>query len=60
MRELRPGLWHWDAPHPGWSPDEHWPQVVSSYAIDDGEQLVLFDPVTPPPELEELAAARRS
>jgi glyoxylase-like metal-dependent hydrolase (beta-lactamase superfamily II) len=59
MRELRPGLWHWEAPHPEWTPDEHWPKVVSSYAIDDGEHLVLFDPVTPPREIEELAAARK-
>ena len=58
MRELRPGLWHWEAPHPEWSQEEHWPEVVSSYAIDDGEQLVLFDPVAPPPELEQLAGAR--
>ena len=58
MHELRPGLWHWEAPHPEWSQEEHWPEVVSSYAIDDGEQLVLFDPVTPPPEIEELAGAR--
>jgi glyoxylase-like metal-dependent hydrolase (beta-lactamase superfamily II) len=58
MRELRPGLWHWEAPHPEWTPDEHWPEVVSSYAVDDGEQLVLFDPVALPRELAELATGR--
>ena len=58
MPELRPGLWHWEAPHPEWTPDQHWPAVVSSYALDDGAQLVLFDPITPPRELEELAGAR--
>jgi glyoxylase-like metal-dependent hydrolase (beta-lactamase superfamily II) len=55
---LRPGLWHWTSPHPEWTPDEHWPEVVSSYAVDDGAQLVLFDPVAPPPELEQLAGER--
>ena len=39
MRELQPGLWHWEAPHPEWAPGEPGDQVVSSYAIDDGERL---------------------
>ena len=58
MRELRPGLWHWQAPHPVWTPDEQWPQEVSSYAIDDGTRLLLFDPLTVPGEILELAADR--
>ena len=58
VRELRPGLWHWQAPHPGWTPDEGWPKEVSSYAIDDGAQLLLFDPLSVPDELLELAADR--
>jgi glyoxylase-like metal-dependent hydrolase (beta-lactamase superfamily II) len=58
VRELQPGLWHWDAPHPDWEPSEPWDQAVSSYAIDDGKRLLLFDPLAVPSELEELAAAR--
>ena len=60
MRELRPGLWHWQAPHPGWTQDEPWDQNVSSYAIDDGERLLLFDPIAPPSEIETLAAERET
>jgi glyoxylase-like metal-dependent hydrolase (beta-lactamase superfamily II) len=60
MRELRPGLWHWEAPHPDWEPSEPWDQAVSSYAIDDGGRLLLFDPIAPPREIEELAAARET
>jgi glyoxylase-like metal-dependent hydrolase (beta-lactamase superfamily II) len=60
MRELQSGLWHWQAPHPGWSPDEPWEQEVSSYAIDDGSRLLLFDPLAPPGELEKLAAERET
>jgi glyoxylase-like metal-dependent hydrolase (beta-lactamase superfamily II) len=56
--ELQPGLWHWEAPHSEWTPEEHWPERVSSYAIDDGARLVLFDPVALPRELEELAGSR--
>jgi hypothetical protein len=43
VRELRAGLWHWQAPHPEWTPEQRWPQEVSC-AIDDGERLLLFDP----------------
>jgi glyoxylase-like metal-dependent hydrolase (beta-lactamase superfamily II) len=48
MRELQPGLWHWEAPHPQWRPSEPWGPEVSSYAIDDGEWLLLFDPLAVP------------
>ena len=35
MRELRPGLWHWQARHPQWQEGEPWDPNVSSYALDD-------------------------
>ena len=60
MRELQPGLWHWEAPHPEWEPTAPWHQVVSSYAIDDGDRVLLFDPITPPSEIDELAAGRET
>lgn len=58
MRELRAGLWHWQAPHPDWTPDQWWPQDVSSYACDDGERLLLFDPLSVPDEILDLASDR--
>jgi glyoxylase-like metal-dependent hydrolase (beta-lactamase superfamily II) len=58
MREVRPGLWHWQTPHPDWTPDEPWGEEVSSYALDDGERLLLFDPLGVPPELEALPRER--
>jgi len=60
VRELRPGLWHWEAPHPQWRSSEPWTENVSSYAIDDGEWLLLFDPLAVPGALEERAAARET
>jgi glyoxylase-like metal-dependent hydrolase (beta-lactamase superfamily II) len=60
VRELGPGLWHWEARHPWWRDGAPWGPEVSSYAIDDGSQLLLFDPVAPPRELEALAANRSS
>ena len=60
MREVQSGVWHWEAPHPDWKPGEEWDKLVSSYAIDDGERLLLFDPLAPPPEIEGLAAERET
>jgi glyoxylase-like metal-dependent hydrolase (beta-lactamase superfamily II) len=51
VRELRPGVWHWTAPHPEWDSSEPWGPEVSSYAIDDGERLLLFDPLAVPDEV---------
>ena len=58
MRELEPGLWHWEAPHPGWRPSEPWGEEVSSYAYDDGERLLLFDPLSVPDDVLERASGR--
>jgi glyoxylase-like metal-dependent hydrolase (beta-lactamase superfamily II) len=58
--ELASGLWHWQAPHPGWRESEPWDRNVSSYAVDDGERLLLFDPIAPPSELEQLAGEREA
>jgi hypothetical protein len=44
VRELQPGLWHWEASHPQWTPanTEAWGPEISSYAIEDGERLLLI------------------
>ena len=64
MREVRTGVWHWQAPHPEWEPGadgSEWPEKrVSSYALDDGERLLLFDPIAVPSEIEELGAGRET
>lgn len=73
MREVQSGVWHWEAPHPDWAgpenevfrqrlaaPNEAARGLVSSYAIDDGERLLLFDRLAVSREIEELAAGRES
>jgi glyoxylase-like metal-dependent hydrolase (beta-lactamase superfamily II) len=60
VHELRPGLWYWTAPHPAWEQGEPWDPNVSSYATDDGERLVLFDPIALPGELGQLASERET
>jgi hypothetical protein len=56
-QELKPGLWHWQAPHPAWDGEEEWPELVSSYAVELGRDLVLFDPLAVPEELRSRATA---
>jgi hypothetical protein len=60
VRELLAGLWHWQAPHPDWTPEERWPQEVSSYVIDDGTRLLLVDPLAVPSEILELTPDRET
>src|SRR5256714_11339835 len=57
MREVRPGVWYWQAPHPDWSKDEWWPEHVSSYGIRVADEFLLFDPLAVPDELRERATA---
>jgi hypothetical protein len=57
MGELRPGVWHWQSPHPDWDEEQWWPELVSSYAIELGDDFVLFDPLAVPGELRERATA---
>ena len=64
MRELQRGLWWWEAVHPEWTPEyaatQDWGPEVSSYAIDDGERMLLIDPTTPPSPVDDLAADRET
>jgi hypothetical protein len=57
VREVQAGVWHWEAPHPEWSPGERWDEQVSSYAIEDGDGVLLFDPLAVPSEIEEQVSA---
>ena len=58
MREVQAGIWHWQAPHPEWNArGAAWGRVVSSYAIEVDDGLILFDPLAVPGELEERATA---
>jgi len=48
--ELRPGLWTWTGGHPDWAPDQLWDAEVRSYATEQSDRLLLFDPIAPVPE----------
>jgi hypothetical protein len=49
---LPDGVHHWTATHPEWE------GPVSAYALDDGEQLVLVDPIAVPDDVRALFGAR--
>ena len=51
MNEIAPGLWDWQARHPGWEEGQPWGPAVSSHAWDDGDNVILFDPLDVPQEL---------
>jgi len=46
------GVHHWTATHPEWE------GPVSAYALDDGEQLILIDPISVPGDVITLFEAR--
>lgn len=56
MEQIAPGLWHWTAPHPDWTPRDAenggWLEIVSSYALVSDDALVLIDPLVPSDETE--------
>jgi glyoxylase-like metal-dependent hydrolase (beta-lactamase superfamily II) len=60
VHEVRTDIWHWEARHPEWNERQWWGPLVSSYAIDDGARLSLFDPLAPPAEIEKLAEERET
>jgi glyoxylase-like metal-dependent hydrolase (beta-lactamase superfamily II) len=60
VREVRKGISHWEARHPEWNERQWWGPLVSSYAIDDGTRLLLFDPLAPPAEVDTIARERET
>jgi glyoxylase-like metal-dependent hydrolase (beta-lactamase superfamily II) len=58
-RSVKPGIWHWQSRHPEWSAPPNWTESeVSSYAVDDGRRLLLFDPLAVPADIESLVSNR--
>ena len=53
LRQIRPGLWRWTAPHPAWTPDApagspaDWPRDVGCVLCHVPDATVLIDPLLP-------------
>lgn len=54
MMDVGPGLWLWRTEHPDWSPDAEWSPTVTSVCARSGREMVLLDPLAPPPDATEL------
>jgi len=46
----------WQSPHPDSDEEQWWPERVSSYAIELGDDFLLFDPLSVSDELRGVPA----
>jgi hypothetical protein len=49
IRDVAPGLWLWRQPHWEWREGNDWEPEVSSFVVESGGEVVLLDPLAPPP-----------
>ena len=49
IRDVAPGLWLWRQPHWEWRESDDWEPEVSSFVVESGGEIVLLDPLAPPP-----------
>src|SRR3954452_17086022 len=49
VRDVAPGLWLWRQPHPDWREGNDWEPEVSSVVVVSGGEVILLDPLAPPP-----------
>ena len=49
VRDVAPGLWLWRQRHWEWREGDDWEPEVSSFCVASGGEVVLIDPLAPPP-----------
>ena len=52
--DVAPGLWVWRQRHPAWQSGDDWDPLVSSTCAEEGGEVVVLDPLAPPPEEESV------
>jgi hypothetical protein len=52
IREVTAGLWLWRREHPDWTPGNDWLPTVTSTVAESGGEVVLIDPLAPPPDAD--------
>lgn len=57
LREIRPGLRYWTAPHPQWNGATEWPEEVGCVYYEAFHSLVLVDPLLPRGQEDTFLAA---
>jgi hypothetical protein len=56
VRDVAAGLWLWRQPHPDWREGLDWEPEVSSFVVESRGEVVLLDPLAPPPTAQEVWA----
>jgi len=49
IRDVAPGLWLWRTPHWEWREGTDWEPEVTSVVVESGGEVLLLDPLAPPP-----------
>lgn len=49
IRDVAPGLWLWRQPHWEWREGDDWEPEVASFVVESRGEVVLLDPLAPPP-----------
>lgn len=49
IRTVADGLWIWQLQHPHWRPGQGWEPVVASTCVESRGEILLLDPLAPPP-----------
>lgn len=56
IRDVTAGLWLWRQPHWEWRAGDDWEPEVSSFVVESRGEVVLLDPLAPPPGAREVWA----
>ncbi len=56
LRDVTADLWLWRVTHPDWTAGSGWEPVVNSVCAIGGGEVILFDPLAPPPDAAEVWA----
>lgn len=54
VRDVAPGLWLWRQPHWEWREGDDWEPDVSSFCVESRGEVVLLDPLAPPPSARDV------
>ena len=54
IRDVAPRLWLWRQPHWEWRDGVDWEPEVSSFCVESRGEVVLLDPLAPPPSARDV------
>jgi glyoxylase-like metal-dependent hydrolase (beta-lactamase superfamily II) len=54
VRDVAEGLWVWRIAHPDWTPEEGWPEMVTSTCVESSGEVAVLDAIAPPDDATEI------